>query len=303
MLGVHDSDPARREHRLLETLQRISFAQPRLGAPRVFEQPTQRRRGGRRRMIGVAYERDAPAQPIPAVLEGQAAPRRSWWLGEALRRAARRLLGTPRAAAARAGARGAAGAGVRGGRRGAAAARAAAGRRPGRRLRRPLTRAFPGARRLPRSPVAPRAAPSSARRFVLLARPRSDPRARFPSPHAPALPAPRVHGAVSARSSGPCGRSVAWAIVLKSRLLGRSRTPARAFGRSHERAARSFRKPAAALRDRGPARDARHRGAGKAVKSLEKREVCGAYPPGERRSTPIPGGRGMRGLRCRACLP
>jgi hypothetical protein len=50
-------------------------------------------------MIGVAYDRDAPAQPIPAVLGGQAAPRRLWWIGEGLRRAARRLLSAARAAA------------------------------------------------------------------------------------------------------------------------------------------------------------------------------------------------------------
>lgn len=91
MLGLHDTDVARREQRLLESLQRISFIQPRLGTPRVWEQPTQQRRGGRRRMIGVAYDREAPAQPIPAVLEGQAAARRIWWIGESLRRAAQAL--------------------------------------------------------------------------------------------------------------------------------------------------------------------------------------------------------------------
>src|SRR3954469_5252779 len=100
MLGFHDRDVGRREQRLLESLQRISFIQPRLGLPRVWEQATQRRRGGRRRMIGVSYDRDAPASPIPAVLEGQAAPRRIWWIGEGVRRAARRLLSRARPAPA-----------------------------------------------------------------------------------------------------------------------------------------------------------------------------------------------------------
>src|SRR3954465_14027805 len=92
MLGFHDTDVGRREQRLLESLQRISFIRPRLGLPRVWEQPTARRRGGRRRMIGVPYDRDAPARPIPAVLEGRAAARRVWWVGEGVRRAARPLL-------------------------------------------------------------------------------------------------------------------------------------------------------------------------------------------------------------------
>ena len=95
MLGIHDTDTrAPRAAAVGEPAadQLHPAAAGRAARVRAADAATP---GGRRRMIGVAYEREAPALPIPAVLEGQAAARRIWWIGEGLRRAARRLLATP----------------------------------------------------------------------------------------------------------------------------------------------------------------------------------------------------------------